>query len=60
MALAKSKEVLMKAAPRCLSVRAEKWSVDAHNFVSSCAEAGNLDAEYILGMVNHLQTHTLP
>jgi hypothetical protein len=52
--LGKSKEVLMKASPRCLSVRADKWSEDAHKLVRSCADAGNLDASYILGMVNHV------
>jgi TPR repeat protein len=33
-------------------VRAKAWSDDAHRFLQRCADAGNLEACYILGMVS--------
>lgn len=50
-ALGQSKAVLARASPRCLAVRAEAWSDDAHRFLQRCADAGNLEACYLLGMV---------
>ncbi|KAM0924257.1 hypothetical protein ACQ4PT_005001 [Festuca glaucescens] len=49
--LAQSKVVLTKASPRCLAVRATSWSDSAHRFLQRCADAGNLDASYLLGMI---------
>ncbi|XP_047069971.1 F-box protein At5g50450-like [Lolium rigidum] len=49
--LAQSKVVLTKASPRCLAVRAKTWSDTAHQFLQRCADAGNLDASYLLGMI---------
>lgn len=49
--LAQSKVVLTKASPRCLAVRAKSWSDAAHRFLQRCADAGNLDASYLLGMI---------
>jgi hypothetical protein len=43
--------VLARASPRCLAVRAKAWSDDAHRFLQRCADDGNLDACYLLGMV---------
>jgi hypothetical protein len=43
--------VLARASPRCLSVRAKAWSDEAHRFLQRCADAGNLEACYLLGMV---------
>jgi hypothetical protein len=50
--LGQSKVVLAKASPRCLAVRAKSWSDAAHGFLQRCADAGNLDASYLLGMVS--------
>ncbi|CAL5017382.1 unnamed protein product [Urochloa decumbens] len=50
-ALGQSKVVLARASPRCLAVRAKSWSDDAHRFLQRCADAGNLEACYLLGMV---------
>jgi hypothetical protein len=54
--LAQSKVVLTKASPRCLAVRAKSWSDAAHRFLQRCADAGNLDASYLLGMVRAKRT----
>lgn len=43
--------VLARASPRCLSVRAKAWSDEAHRFLQRCADAGNLEACYLLGMI---------
>ncbi|CAL5067310.1 unnamed protein product [Urochloa decumbens] len=50
-ALGQSKVVLARASPRCLAVRAKAWSDDAHRFLQRCADAGNLEACYLLGMI---------
>ncbi|CAL5017381.1 unnamed protein product [Urochloa decumbens] len=50
-ALGQSKVVLARASPRCLAVRAKSWSDDAHRFLQRCADAGNLEACYLLGMI---------
>uniref|UniRef100_I1P635 At2g35280-like TPR domain-containing protein n=3 Tax=Oryza glaberrima TaxID=4538 RepID=I1P635_ORYGL len=49
--LGQSKVVLARASPRCLAVRAKAWSDAAHRFLQRCADAGNLDACYLLGMI---------
>uniref|UniRef100_A0A453BUY3 F-box domain-containing protein n=1 Tax=Aegilops tauschii subsp. strangulata TaxID=200361 RepID=A0A453BUY3_AEGTS len=49
--LGQNKVVLAKVSPRCLAVRAKSWSDSAHRFLQRCADAGNLDACYLLGMV---------
>lgn len=49
--LGQNKVVLAKVSPRCLAVRAKSWSDSAHRFLQRCADAGNLDACYLLGMI---------
>lgn len=49
--LGQTKVVLARASPRCLAVRANAWSDDAHRFLQRCADAGNLEACYLLGMI---------
>ncbi|KAG8064338.1 hypothetical protein GUJ93_ZPchr0004g38396 [Zizania palustris] len=49
--LGQSKVVRARASPRCLAVRAKDWSDGAHRFLKRCADAGNLDACYLLGMI---------
>ncbi|KAE8723913.1 F-box protein [Hibiscus syriacus] len=43
--------VLSKASPKLFAVKAEKWSESAHRFLKSCADAGNVEACYTLGMI---------
>ncbi|XP_072953435.1 F-box protein At5g50450-like isoform X2 [Typha angustifolia] len=43
--------VLSKASAKSLAVRAMNWSESAHRFLNRCADAGNLEACYILGMI---------
>ncbi|KAG1330932.1 F-box protein [Cocos nucifera] len=43
--------VLSKASTKSLAVRAKNWSESAHRFLKQCADAGNLEACYILGMI---------
>ncbi|KAK1259721.1 F-box protein [Acorus gramineus] len=43
--------VLSRASPRSLAVRARNWSESAHRFLKSCADSGNLEACYLLGMI---------
>ncbi|KAM3367073.1 hypothetical protein ACQJBY_016000 [Aegilops geniculata] len=49
--LGQNKVVLANVSPRCLAVRAKSWSDSAHRFLQRCADAGNLDACYLLGMI---------
>ncbi|KAL8161717.1 hypothetical protein V2J09_013206 [Rumex salicifolius] len=42
--------VLAKASPRVFAVKAKNWSDSAHRFLKLCAEAGNVEACYTLGM----------
>lgn len=44
--------VLAKASPRIFSIRAKDWSESAHRFLKQCADAGNVEACYTLGMVS--------
>ncbi|XP_008790767.2 F-box protein At1g67340-like [Phoenix dactylifera] len=43
--------VLSRAAAKSLAVRAKNWSESAHRFLKQCADAGNLEACFILGMI---------
>ncbi|XP_020253910.1 F-box protein At1g67340-like [Asparagus officinalis] len=43
--------VLAKASAKSLAVRAKNWSEQAHRFLKRCADSGNLEACYILGMI---------
>nr|KYP52940.1 F-box protein At1g67340 family [Cajanus cajan] len=43
--------VLSKASPRTFSVRAKDWCDSAHRFLKHCADAGNVEACYTLGMI---------
>lgn len=44
--------VLAKASPKALAVKAKNWSNSAHRFLNLCADAGNVEACYFLGMVS--------
>ncbi|KAI9084276.1 hypothetical protein K1719_033783 [Acacia pycnantha] len=44
-------QVLSKASPKALAFRAKNWSESAHRFLKQCADAGNVEACYILGMI---------
>nr|GMD57815.1 F-box protein At1g67340 [Ipomoea batatas] len=43
--------VLSAASQKMLAVKAENWSESAHRFLKLCADAGNFEACYILGMI---------
>ncbi|KAG9144602.1 hypothetical protein Leryth_010813 [Lithospermum erythrorhizon] len=43
--------VLSKASTKMLSIKAKSWSESAHQFLKFCADAGNIEACYILGMI---------
>ncbi|KAJ7945704.1 F-box protein [Quillaja saponaria] len=43
--------VLSKAGPKVFAIRANKWSELAYRFLKRCANAGNVDACYTLGMI---------
>ncbi|EAY85988.1 hypothetical protein OsI_07351 [Oryza sativa Indica Group] len=43
--------VLARASPSAVAVRAAAWCDDAHRFLVRCAEAGNVEASYLLGMI---------
>jgi hypothetical protein len=43
--------VLSKASPRTFAIRAKNWSDSAQRFLKICAEAGNVEACYTLGMI---------
>eukprot|EP01018_Ginkgo_biloba_P021530 Gb_35548 [translate_table: standard] len=44
-------QVLAHASIAALSLKASKWSDDAHRFLKRCADAGNREACYMLGMI---------
>ncbi|KAJ7517988.1 hypothetical protein O6H91_21G048900 [Diphasiastrum complanatum] len=44
-------QVLSNASANALAVRACNWSDDAHGFLKHCADAGNKEACYIIGMI---------
>ncbi|XP_062229972.1 F-box protein At1g67340-like [Phragmites australis] len=43
--------VFAKASPASMAVKAAVWSEPAQRFLKCCADAGNLEACYILGMI---------
>ncbi|XP_019150287.1 PREDICTED: F-box protein At1g67340-like [Ipomoea nil] len=43
--------VLSKASKKMGAVKAQRWSHSAHRFLKLCADAGNVEACYILGMI---------
>ncbi|CAI8598078.1 unnamed protein product [Vicia faba] len=43
--------VLSKASNKTLSVKAKNWCDSAHRFLKRCADAGNIEACYTLGMI---------
>jgi hypothetical protein len=44
--------VLANASRKAICVRAKNWCESSHKFLSRCADAGNLEACYFLGMVS--------
>lgn len=48
--------MLSRASQKAFAIKAEKWSESAHRFLKLCADAGNVEASYTLGMVT---THSL-
>jgi hypothetical protein len=49
--LALNSMVLAKASQQMLAVKAKNWSENAHRFLKQCADAGNVEACYSLGMI---------
>ncbi|XP_058194654.1 F-box protein At1g67340-like [Rhododendron vialii] len=43
--------VLSKASTKVLAVKATSWSESAHRFLKQCADSGNVEASYTLGMI---------
>ncbi|KAJ1407349.1 Zinc finger, MYND-type [Sesbania bispinosa] len=43
--------VLSKASPKIFSIKAENWCDSAHHLFKLCADAGNVEACYTLGMI---------
>ncbi|KAL1289797.1 hypothetical protein HN51_058175 [Arachis hypogaea] len=43
--------VLSKASQKTFSVKARSWSESSHRFLKRCADAGNIEACYTLGMI---------
>ncbi|XVF02758.1 hypothetical protein REPUB_Repub04eG0201500 [Reevesia pubescens] len=43
--------VLSKASPKMFAIKAKNWSESAHRFLKTCADAGNVEACYTLGMI---------
>ncbi|XP_074571385.1 F-box protein At1g67340-like [Curcuma longa] len=43
--------VLSRASAESLAVRAKSWSDFSHRYLKRCADSGNLEARYILGMI---------
>ncbi|KAG5015292.1 hypothetical protein JHK82_020986 [Glycine max] len=43
--------VLSKASPRTFTIKAKYWCDSAHKFLKHCADAGNIEACYTLGMI---------
>ncbi|KAG6501579.1 hypothetical protein ZIOFF_041462 [Zingiber officinale] len=42
--------VLAKASLKSLVIKAKNWSDSAHKFLKQCADSGNIEACYVLGM----------
>ncbi|KAM7269677.1 hypothetical protein ACFE04_025174 [Oxalis oulophora] len=49
--LAQNSLVLSKASQKMLTIEAKNWSESAHRFLKLCADAGNIEACYTLGMI---------
>ncbi|XP_074587802.1 F-box protein At5g50450-like [Curcuma longa] len=49
--LGKDPFVLKKATLESISIEAKNWSQPAHKFLEMCADAGNLEACYLIGMI---------
>lgn len=49
--LALQSAVLSKASSEMLAVRAKNWTESAHRFLKLCADSGNVEACYTLGMI---------
>ncbi|KAJ4766002.1 hypothetical protein LUZ62_031291 [Rhynchospora pubera] len=45
-------QVLAKASGKAMCVRAKNWSDSSEKFLRRCADAGNLEACYFLGMIH--------
>ncbi|GAB4828623.1 hypothetical protein Ancab_018288 [Ancistrocladus abbreviatus] len=43
--------VLSKASPKAFAIKAKNWSESTHRFLKQCADAGNVEACYTLGMI---------
>ncbi|XP_039121117.1 F-box protein At1g67340-like [Dioscorea cayenensis subsp. rotundata] len=43
--------VLAKVSAKSMAIRASKWCESAHRFLKLCADSGNLEACYTLGMI---------
>ncbi|KAG6499816.1 hypothetical protein ZIOFF_039608 [Zingiber officinale] len=43
--------VLAKASLKSLVIKAKNWSNSAHKFLKQCADSGNIEACYVLGMI---------
>lgn len=43
--------VLSKASQKTFAIKANNWSESAHRFLKQCADAGNVEACYTLGMI---------
>ncbi|CAK7336158.1 unnamed protein product [Dovyalis caffra] len=43
--------ILSKASPKTFAIKAKNWSDSAHRFLKLCADAGNAEACYTLGMI---------
>ncbi|XP_042498239.1 F-box protein At1g67340-like [Macadamia integrifolia] len=43
--------VLSKASPKAFAIKGKNWSESAHRFLKQCADAGNVEACYTLGMI---------
>ncbi|KAL3511439.1 hypothetical protein ACH5RR_030840 [Cinchona calisaya] len=49
--------VLSKSSQAMLTVKARNWSESAHRFLKLCADAGNVEACYTLGMIRFYCLH---
>ncbi|XP_020574901.1 F-box protein At1g67340-like [Phalaenopsis equestris] len=49
--LAMQRMVLSKLSVKGTAVRAKNWTESTHKFLQRCAEAGNFEASYTLGMI---------
>ncbi|XWS69251.1 hypothetical protein CRYUN_Cryun04dG0163300 [Craigia yunnanensis] len=49
--LALHSPVLSKASPKMFAIKPKNWSESAHRFLKTCADAGNVEACYTLGMI---------